>query len=331
MKILYAVQATGNGHISRACDVVPHLQNHGTVDVFLSGSNAQLQTDLPVKYRSKGLSIFYNNTGGLNYLKTLNNANLLRIYKEANELPLKKYDVVINDFECITSLSCQLHKKTSIHFGHQASFQSSKVPKPAKKDITGEFILKNYTKASEYVGLHFWPYDKNIFTPILRNEILEANPKNHGHITVYLGQFSTANLIKHFSQFTDYRFQIFCKDPETTNLPKNIQLFPINRELFTRSLINCHGTITGAGFETPAEVLYLNKKLIVIPIQGQYEQLCNAQALKEWNVISCEKLVDVNQNLLDNWYFNLENRKYQLLHKTEQIVEIAVKKTLRFL
>ena len=31
---------------------------------------------------------------------------------------------------------------------------------------------------------------------------------------------------------------------------------------------------------TPAEALYLNKKLMVIPMKNQYEQHCNAAALK---------------------------------------------------
>ena len=42
MKILYAVQATGNGHISRAAEIIPLLQTYGSVDVMLSGNNAHI-------------------------------------------------------------------------------------------------------------------------------------------------------------------------------------------------------------------------------------------------------------------------------------------------
>jgi len=42
MKIFYAVQATGNGHISRAMQLLPYLRRYGNVDIFLSGSNSQL-------------------------------------------------------------------------------------------------------------------------------------------------------------------------------------------------------------------------------------------------------------------------------------------------
>ncbi|MBK8280928.1 MAG: hypothetical protein IPK94_12645 [Saprospiraceae bacterium] len=65
MKILYAVQATGNGHISRAVQLTPHLQKLGQVDIFLSGQNCTLPVNLPIKYTSKGLSLFYGHHGGL--------------------------------------------------------------------------------------------------------------------------------------------------------------------------------------------------------------------------------------------------------------------------
>jgi spore coat polysaccharide biosynthesis predicted glycosyltransferase SpsG len=44
MKIFYAVQATGNGHISRAMELLPYLERYGQVDIFLSGANNSLQT-----------------------------------------------------------------------------------------------------------------------------------------------------------------------------------------------------------------------------------------------------------------------------------------------
>lgn len=53
MKIFYAVQATGNGHISRAMTLLPYLQQYGTVDIFLSGDNSNLQLDAPLNTVAK--------------------------------------------------------------------------------------------------------------------------------------------------------------------------------------------------------------------------------------------------------------------------------------
>src|SRR6202000_2498702 len=101
MKIFYAVQATGNGHISRAMEILPFLERYGRVDIFLSGANNSLQLDAPVKYRSKGLSLFYTNSGSLNYFEIIRQFAPLRLLREVRDLPVEKYDLVINDFESI--------------------------------------------------------------------------------------------------------------------------------------------------------------------------------------------------------------------------------------
>jgi len=284
MKILYSIQATGNGHISRAAQLMPHLRRYGNVDVFLSGANSQLATEFPVKYRGNGLSLFYNLSGGLHYSKMLRQINLKRVINEVKNLPVDNYDVVINDFECITSLACAFKKVHSVNFGHQASFQSLLVPRPEKKDVTGEFILKNYARASQYIGLHFEPYDNFIFPPVIKKEILQAHPENHGHITVYLSSYSNEYLIKYLSPLKQEKFHVFSKEVDHICYAGNITFMPVNQKLFNQSMINSKAVITGAGFETPAEVMQLQKKLVVIPIRGQYEQACNAAALKSLGI-----------------------------------------------
>lgn len=104
MKILYAVQATGNGHISRAAEIIPLLQTYGSVDVMLSGNNAHLPVQLPVKFRSKGVSLFYRHGGGLDYKKMLRQINPIQLWKDIRRLPVQEYDLVINDFDFITAL-----------------------------------------------------------------------------------------------------------------------------------------------------------------------------------------------------------------------------------
>ena len=42
MKILYAIQGTGNGHLSRARDIIPALQNKGDLDILVSGTQADV-------------------------------------------------------------------------------------------------------------------------------------------------------------------------------------------------------------------------------------------------------------------------------------------------
>ena len=70
MKILYAIQGTGNGHIARAEDIVPILRQHGDIDLFVSGAQADIKLSYPVKYKSKGLSFYFGKRGGVDLIKT---------------------------------------------------------------------------------------------------------------------------------------------------------------------------------------------------------------------------------------------------------------------
>ena len=323
MKIFYAIQGTGNGHISRAEQLYPYLQKHGEVDFFLSGSNAQLQTPLPIKYKSNGISLHYKNTGGMDYGKISKSLGL-NIYKEAKALPIENYDVIINDFEFITSLACSLKKKKSIQFGHQASFQSKLTPRSNSFNPLGNWVLNKFVKSTDYLGLHFESYDKNIFNPIIKDEIINATPIDNGHITVYLPQYSIAFLSPYLLTQSKFNFEIFTKEVTQLTKYKNLTLLPIDNKTFTNSLIQCHGIITAGGFETPAEALYLKKKLLSIPILNHFEQECNGAAMQKLGVTVIKK-IDKNFNQIFTNWVQAENKiQFTLTHSTEEIVNLLM-------
>jgi uncharacterized protein (TIGR00661 family) len=325
MKIFYAIQGTGNGHISRAEQLYPYLQKHGEVDFFLSGSNAQLQTPLPIKYKSNGISLHYKNTGGMDYGKISKSLGF-NIYKEAKALPIENYDVIINDFEFITSLACTLKKKKSIQFGHQASFQSKLTPRASNFNPLGNWVLNKFVKSTDYLGLHFESYDKNIYNPIIKDEIINATPVDNGHITVYLPQYSVSILNPYFFAQSKFSFEVFTKEVKQVTKYNNITLLPIDNASFTQSLISCHGIITAGGFETPAEAMYLKKKLLSIPILNHFEQECNGAAMQKLGVTVIKK-IDKNFNQIFTEWVQAENKtQFTLRYSTEEIVNLLMQK-----
>ncbi|WP_153796975.1 glycosyltransferase family protein [Foetidibacter luteolus] len=326
LKIFYAVQATGNGHIARAMELMPYLQQYGEVDVFLSGSNSSLAVNLPVKYRSKGISLFYNANGGLAYCKTISQLQPARVWKEAHQLPLEKYDIIINDFESITSLACKIKKLSCINFGHQASFQSPETPRPSRKDAAGEFILKNYAAAAAYIGLHFEAYDNFIYPPVIKGDILSAVPVDDNHITVYLSHYNDRVVANQLQKLKNLRFQVFSKQVKRITPEGNITFIPVSNEAFNKSMIKSCGIITGAGFETPAEALYMGKKLLCLPIKGQYEQSCNAAALEKFGVPIIKTIDDFFPAHVEKWLQAPQPSPLRLTHSTYDIVQIAIEK-----
>ena len=61
------------------------------------------------------------------------------------------------------------------------------------------------------------------------------------------------------------------------------------------------GVLCGAGFETPAEALYLGKKLLVVPMKCQHEQHYNAAALKKMGVPVVKKMKRKFVHKIEEW------------------------------
>ena len=290
MKILYAIQATGNGHVSRAKELIPLFLKHVEVDVLLSGTAADVALDFPIKHRLRGFSFVFGQNGGVDLFKTFIRMNLVQLIKEIRMLNLDDYDLIINDFEPVSAWASKLRRKKCMALSHQYSLLNTKVPKVKTKSLLSKLILNYYAPASWGYGFHFKKYHQDIFLPIIKGEIKNNSPIKKNYYTVYLPAYSDQKIIKTLSQIPKINWKVFSKNCKESYRVDNIHIKPINSEKFNISLLNCRGVLCGAGFETPAEALYLKKKLLVIPMKNQYEQQCNAVALQNMGVSVIHKL-----------------------------------------
>lgn len=285
MKILYAIQGTGNGHLSRARDIIPILQKKGVVlDILVSGTQADINLPFPITYQLKGLSFIFGKKGGVDVWKTYFKAKTMRLHKEITNLPVEHYDLIINDFEPVSAWACKLKKIPCISLSHQSAVISPNAPKPKKKDAFGKLILKKYAPTTKQYGFHFKAYEDTIFTPVIRQDIRSAYCTTGDHYTVYLPSYDDEKILGILSKIEDVTWEVFSKHNKKMVSNKNITVQPITNEAFVASMATSKGILCGAGFETPAEALFMKKKLLVIPMKGQYEQQCNAAALKAMGV-----------------------------------------------
>ena len=86
------------------------------------------------------------------------------------------------------------------------------------------------------------------------------------------------------------------------------------------------GVLCGAGFETPAEVLHLRKKLLVVPMKSQYEQKCNAVALKKLGVPVLKKIKKGNLKKIEKWLDSNKRVNITFPEVAEKAVERLMKK-----
>ncbi len=108
MKILYAIQGTGNGHLARATEIVPILKSMADTDVLVSGTQSDLKVPFQIDYRFSGMSFIVGQNGGVDILKTVKRMPLLQFLRDIRNLPVEKYDLVISDFEPVSAWACRL-------------------------------------------------------------------------------------------------------------------------------------------------------------------------------------------------------------------------------
>lgn len=320
MKILFAIQGTGNGHLSRARDVYPELAKYGEVDVLISGIQADVSVPFPVKYQLYGMSFIFGSKGGVDIWKTAKKLKLFKLIRDIRKIPVQDYDLVVNDFEPVTSWACKLKGKPCIGLSHQAAVLADNAPQPPKADLKGKLILKYYAPVTAAYGFHFRKYTKNIFTPVIRREIRDMVPTDLGHYSVYLPSYNDEALVEHLSNFSDVKWEVFSKHNKEPFSFKNVHIQPINNEAFIKSMASSTGVLCGAGFEGPAEALHLGKKLMVIPMQDQYEQQCNAAAAEQVGVPVIKQLSRKYYEKIKWWLMSNERVNVNYPDQTAEVI-----------
>ncbi len=323
MKILYAIQGTGNGHISRAREISPHLQNYGELDQMVSGASLDMKFPYLIKYKRKGVGFTFGKKGSVDMLDSIKKLRPLNFVKDIYQFPVKEYDVIINDFEPVTAWACMLQRKACLSLSHQAAFLSPNTPRFESKNTVAETILKRYAPCSSHIGFHFQPYDHFIQTPVIRSQVRESLITNKGHITVYLPAYSDDKLIKFFTAIKEIEWQVFSKHARKDYRYENVSVRALHNDAFIGSLSAGNGLITNGGFESPAEAMFLGKKVMAIPMQNQYEQLCNAAAMKQMGVTVINKIDADFEIRLREWLSDADpvhvDYKDQLPEMMEQI------------
>jgi len=290
VKILFAIQGTGNGHLSRARDVYPELCRHADVDVLISGVQADVAVPFPVRYKLHGLSFIFGKHGGVDMWGTFRTIRMGQIVRDMRLINIKQYDLVVNDFEPVSAWAARVKKIPCISLSHQWAVLHPQAPKPAEADWRGSLVLKHYAPCKTGYGFHFKSYGRKIYTPVIRKEIRELMPSNEGHITVYLPAYDDATLTPFLNYFSDTQWQVFSKHCKEAHTVQNVHFQPIENEAFISSMAASDGVLCGAGFEGPAEAMFLGKKVMVVPMQDQYEQQCNAAAIASIGVPVIKKI-----------------------------------------
>ncbi|MHC4124409.1 MAG: MJ1255/VC2487 family glycosyltransferase [Planctomycetota bacterium] len=317
-KIIYAVAGEGFGHSSRAHVIAERLIDSGHKLMFAASqkSLAYLKQYFGENVKQVlGLSFAYDK-GYVQPLVTLKR-NLKKIpeLKSINKklfqqhfLPFKP-DLVISDFEPFSAWWAWKNKVPYISIDHEHIVTLCKLEHKMRNifsRITANVVTRfYYTGAQVYIVLNFFDVPLKIKSavlapPIVRNELTKLTPTDGKHILVYsttgVGKKELLDLLQKFDNqnFCVYGFN---KDEKI----KNCQLKTRSTEGFLADLGECKGIIASAGFSLISECMYLKKKILALPLAGQYEQITNAHYIEKLGLgVSANKLdKDVLQRFLN--------------------------------
>ncbi|ADZ90585.1 MJ1255/VC2487 family glycosyltransferase [Marinomonas mediterranea] len=278
MKILYGVQGTGNGHITRARAMADAFEGLDIeVDYVFSGREEKDYFDMEAfgNYRTfKGLS-FVARDGKLDLFATCRKASLLTLRKDIKRLDLDGYDLIITDYEPVVAWAAKRKGIRCIGFGHQYAFNYN-VPKH-KGDKLGAWIMSNFAPVNVSLGAHWHHFGNPILPPLMQEKDTQYSVSEKD-VLVYLPFENSEEVMDWLEHIPGYHFRFHCNDIEP-GIYDNVTVYPFSRGGFHKNLGECRSVLCNAGFELNSEALMLGRRILAKPLKGQIEQHSNALAL----------------------------------------------------
>ncbi|MCG9730319.1 glycosyltransferase [Shewanella sp. Isolate13] len=299
MRILYGVQGTGNGHLSRARVMAKALQRQGVdVDFFFSGRSPEQFFDMQCfgQYRVQSGLTFATENGRVSVAKTAKDNAWLGFIKDVKRLDLSGYDLLLNDFEPVSAWAAKNQGLPSIGISHQAALKYA-VPKVGDNWLS-DFMLSYFAPVDITLGCHWHHFGFPILPPFVEVDKVEQQIPHQ--ILVYLPFESADEIVEFLAPFANYTFLVYHACKPSAVLPEHIRWHGFDRVGFKREMASCGGVIGNAGFELSSEALTLGKKLLIKPLLGQFEQLSNVAALELLGAAECMRM-SLDPQALRRW------------------------------
>jgi uncharacterized protein (TIGR00661 family) len=310
MKILYGVNGEGMGHATRSEVVISSLLGDGH-DVRVMASGAAFKF---LGTKVGNVNEIFGPTFAMDHGEIRRWATVTHSMNAARkEMPatVKRWtetirewrpDVVVTDFEPLsghyarnthTPLVCvdnihmidRCHHDEGIVGGAVEDYRIARAVTRAMVPTAGDYLVTTFFEPEIIRGRTV------LIPPIVRQEIIDAQPTREEHLVVYSG--GSDDLIEalrdcgrpcHLYGMRDGD-EVGTTDGDITFMPRSI-------DGFLADLVSCAGVVTGGGFSLLSEAVYLGKPVLSVPLHGQFEQLMNARYLERERYGVCATEID---------------------------------------
>jgi uncharacterized protein (TIGR00661 family) len=307
-KIIYAVAGEGFGHSSRSHLIGQRLLEAGHDCIFVGSQKSLVYLKQYFGERVKevfGLSFAFID-GRIDKSETLKR-NLMKL-PEGNKLNDELFnkhfkafgpDLVISDFEPFSAWWAWRKRVPFISIDHEHMLSHCQLEHQGRNwfsRMTARVVTEcHYVGAVAYIVVNFFDAPLSVDSavlapPIIRPVVRLLKAKQGEHILLYSTTGEDEEQLQDIlCKYGEQKFYIygFKKDLEY----KNCIFKKRSTEGFLCDLAGAKGVVASAGFSLISECMYLKKKMLMLPLAGQYEQIINAHYVQKLGLgISAEKL-----------------------------------------
>ncbi|MEO1253618.1 MAG: glycosyltransferase family protein [Bacteroidota bacterium] len=307
MKFIFIVQGEGRGHMTQAISLYQILtkEGHDVSHVIVGKSKRRELPDFfknqiqsPVTQLESPNFVTDKDARSVNVFKTLTvNLRKYRTYLRSISdidriVKNDKPDTIINFYDFLGGLYFIFRRPKVEHIAvaHQfllnhSSFEFPKGRFYDKSSILAGNRLAGY-KANRILALSFREMEnetnKNLFVvpPLLRGKAKSQKSSSGNYFLVYMVNHG---YYKDVLAFHDRHpeIPIHCfwdkKDEDKElKIDDTLTFHQLDDEKFIKKMASCKGYLTTAGFESVCEAMYMGKPVLMVPVEGHYEQACNA-------------------------------------------------------
>jgi len=310
-RIIYGVAGEGFGHSSRSHLIGQRFIDAGHEVMFVGSQKSLLYLKRYFGERVKeifGLSFAFEGAR-IDKSETLKR-NLLKL-PEANrqndELFKKHFEpfqpeLVISDFEPFSAWWAWRKSVPFISIDHEHMLTHCKLDHPMRNwfsRLTASVVTEcHYVGAVAYLIVNFFKaplrVDNAVLAPpIVRTAVRELEPTTGEHILLYSTTGTDRDrLLEILHKFGQQPFIIYGFNEDAED--RNCLFKKRSTEGFLADLAGARGVIASAGFSLISECMSLKKKMLLLPVAGQYEQIINAHYIQKLGLgISAEILDEV--------------------------------------
>ncbi len=297
-RIIYAVAGEGFGHSSRSHMIGQRLIRAGHDVMFVGSQKSLLYLKQYFGQRVRevfGLSFAFEGER-IDKSETLKR-NLLKL-PEGNKVNDELFhqhfepfgpDLVISDFEPFSAWWAWRKRIPFISIDHEHMLTLCKLEHPTRNwfaRLTAGVITEcHYVGAVAYLVISFFKAPLRIDSavlapPIVRDAVTQLDPVEGDHVIVYstTGQ-NRQKLLDTLAQFPSQQFYVYGFN--TDEQIGNCTLKPRSTEGFLKDLAEARGVVASAGFSLISECMHLRKKMLLLPLANQYEQVINARYIEK--------------------------------------------------